>query len=159
MIKEKNKTLFHQAKKDQHNIRSRDPHENLAHEPREAKSENNNSIPISKVVAQLFKEKRKRILYILKEKRKSMRRGKKESRRCDCNSRQCQSNQVSSKPDILLPGNESDRRNWVLRHGDAKEVAKEIGEPGKDYSIIHKGEEGEILHELIVKLKGKEAKS
>lgn len=43
-----------------------------------------------------------------------------------------------------------------MLHKGAKEVAKDIWDLGKEYGIVHRGKEGEILQEMEVWLKGAE---
>jgi len=49
---------------------------------------------------------------------------------------------------------EIDRKNWVLLHGRAKEIARDVWDLVKDFGLIHKGDEGEIIQELMVGVKG-----
>jgi hypothetical protein len=43
-----------------------------------------------------------------------------------------------------------ERKNWKILHGSAKEIAKDVWDLGKDFGLMHKGEEGEILQELTM---------
>ncbi|CAJ2667474.1 unnamed protein product [Trifolium pratense] len=104
------------------------------------------------------KDRRKRRLEILREKKKSMRKRKREPSNCTCNQRSRQ-NQVHAKNNFVLTENEVDRKNWVLLHGEAKEVAKDVWDLGKDYGLLHKGEEGEIIQELVLGVKSGEGTS
>ncbi|MCH80824.1 hypothetical protein A2U01_0001598 [Trifolium medium] len=107
--------------------------------------------------AQSPKEIRKRRIDILREKKKkAIRKGKKEESRCTCSQRSRTQNQVNTNSNILLFENEADRNNWVILHGEAKEVARNVWDLGRDYGLIHKGEEGEILQELTIGVKGGE---
>lgn len=53
---------------------------------------------------------------------------------------------------------EVDRNNWVLLHGGAKEIARDVWDLGKEFGLVHRGEEGEIVQELMVGVeRGEEA--
>jgi hypothetical protein len=103
---------------------------------------------------QVFKERRKRRKDILKEKKKAQRKGKKGESRCTCNQRTRTQDQVKTAPNIVIPENEADKRNWVLLHGEAREVARDVWDLGKEFGLIHRGEEGEIFQELTEGMKG-----
>jgi hypothetical protein len=49
-----------------------------------------------------------------------------------------------------VENNEMERKNWKILHGSAKEIAKDVWDLGKDFGLMHKGEEGEILQELTM---------
>ncbi|XP_058787158.1 uncharacterized protein LOC131661586 isoform X1 [Vicia villosa] len=94
------------------------------------------------------KVRRKRRIEILREKKKLKKKGKKVSTNCSCSQRS-RLHKVQANHNSVLTENESDRKMWVLLHGDAKEVAKDVWDLGKDYGLLHKGEEGEIIQELV----------
>ncbi|KAK2409350.1 hypothetical protein QL285_044780 [Trifolium repens] len=98
---------------------------------------------------QTYKDRRKRRTEILKEKKKAAKQGKKEAVSCMCSQRNRTQRKDKGKPEILLMESETEKNNWILLHGDAKEIARDVWDLGKDYGLIHKGEEGEIIQELI----------
>ena len=57
--------------------------------------------------------------------------------------------QVTSKSKLNLVEGEIERKSWILLHGEAKEIAKDVWDLGKYFGLIHKGEEGEIIQELM----------
>ncbi|WJX63961.1 hypothetical protein P8452_48790 [Trifolium repens] len=98
--------------------------------------------------SQDYKDRRKRRIAILKEKRKAARKGKKEASSCTCSQRIQTQSKDNGKLEFLLTENDIERNNWRLLHGDAKEVARDVWDLGKEFGLVHKGEEGEILQEL-----------
>jgi hypothetical protein len=63
--------------------------------------------------------------------------------------------QKSSPHGLSLSGNSiSDSniswRNWVIKHGDAREVAQGVWDFGKEVGLVKNGEEGEVLQELLI---------
>jgi hypothetical protein len=98
--------------------------------------------------SQDYKDRRKRRIAILKEKKKAARKGKKEASSCTCSQRIQTQSKDNGKLEFLLTENDIERNNWRLLHGDAKEVARDVWDLGKEFGLIHKGEEGEILQEL-----------
>jgi hypothetical protein len=116
---------------------------------------------MEKVVQQIqtHKDRRRRRIAILKEKKKLMKRRKKELVRCTCTQRNQPQKQVSSNSYLNLMENDSERNSWLLLHGEAREIARDVWDLGKDFGLMHKGEEGEILQELVVGVKGGEGSS
>jgi hypothetical protein len=75
---------------------------------------------------------------------------KQEVLRYTCSQRS-QTQNLIAKPDILLWENKIERKNWTLVHDEAKEVARDVWDLGKDFGLMHRGgEEGEILQELAL---------
>jgi hypothetical protein len=103
--------------------------------------------------AQSPKDRRKRRVEILREKKKALKKGKKSSSQCSCKY-QRNKKYEKGRVEILVPENETEKKNWALIHGDAKEIARDVWDIGKDFGLVHKGEEGEILQELITEVKG-----
>ncbi|MCH79669.1 transcription factor PIF1-like [Trifolium medium] len=104
--------------------------------------------------AQSPKDRRKRRVEILREKKKAQRKGKKTLSQCSCRHRRKNKKYEKGTVEILVTENETEKRNWVLVHGEAKEVARDVWDIGKDFGLVHKGEEGEILQELITEVQG-----
>ncbi|XP_058759957.1 uncharacterized protein LOC131633263 [Vicia villosa] len=96
------------------------------------------------------KDRRRRRRDILREKKKMwIKRKKEKNQRCSCKHKKGLQKQVRSADESDLIGDEADRDNWRLIHGDAREIAKDVWDLGKDFGLIHKGEEGELVQELI----------
>jgi hypothetical protein len=108
------------------------------------------SRPGEEATSHSCKERRKRRIAILKEKKKTFKKKKTEASKCTCNQRTRTQKQNISKLELLVENNEMERKNWKILHGSAKEIAKDVWDLGKDFGLMHKGEEGEILQELTM---------
>lgn len=87
----------------------------------------------------------------LKKRKKAFFKRKKEKNHiCYCKHKKGTQKQVSNSIDFDIIGDEFDRVNWRLIHGEAKEIAQYVWDLGKGFGIIHKGEEGEIVQKLDV---------
>ncbi|XP_058741211.1 uncharacterized protein LOC131613570 [Vicia villosa] len=96
------------------------------------------------------RRRRRRRRDILRKKKKAwIKRKKEKNRSCSCKHKKGTENQVRSFDDSDLIGDEADIDNWRLIHGDAREIAKDVWNLGKDIGLIHKGEEGELVQELV----------
>lgn len=108
-------------------------------------------------VAQIYKyRRRRRRSEILKSKKKDKRKRKKVISECSCSQRRKVQNQVYPNPKLNLVGCKSKRNSWAMLHGNVVEVAKGVWDLGKEIGLVHRGEEGEIVQELAVRVKGGE---
>lgn len=71
---------------------------------------------------------------------------------CNCTQRRRGQDQVCSNSNLNMVGSELERSSWVMLHRNVVEVAKDVWDFGKQIGLIYKGEEGEIVQELALRV-------